>query len=97
MNGYKFLKCFRKEKRISGELLCPATGLIMIKDLPKAQILTGKCEITTTTLGMESKACPFHSTAEERLRSNYGTVGGLGRAMVLGSFQCWAFYYFGIW
>ena len=28
MNGYKILKCFRKEKRISGELPCPATGLI---------------------------------------------------------------------
>ena len=30
MNGYKRLKCFRKEKRISGELPCPATGLIMV-------------------------------------------------------------------
>ena len=30
MNGYKILKCFRKEKRISGELPCPATGLIFI-------------------------------------------------------------------
>ena len=28
MNGYKILKCFRKEKRASGELPCPATGLI---------------------------------------------------------------------
>ena len=28
MNGYKILKCFRKEKCISGELPCPATGLI---------------------------------------------------------------------
>ena len=28
MNGYKILKCFRKEKRVSGELPCPATGLI---------------------------------------------------------------------
>ena len=28
MNGYKILKCFRKEKRISGELPCLATGLI---------------------------------------------------------------------
>ena len=28
MNGYKILKCFRKEQRISGELPCPATGLI---------------------------------------------------------------------
>ena len=28
MNGYKILKCFRKEKRISGELPCQATGLI---------------------------------------------------------------------
>ena len=25
MNGYKILKCFRKEKRVSGELSCPAT------------------------------------------------------------------------
>ena len=31
MNGYKILKCFRKEKRISGELPCPATGLIIIR------------------------------------------------------------------
>ena len=30
MNGYKILKCFRKEKRVSGELSCPATGLIVI-------------------------------------------------------------------
>ena len=29
MNGYKILKCFRKEKRISGELPCPGTGLIV--------------------------------------------------------------------
>ena len=28
MNEYKILKCFRKEKRVSGELPCPATGLI---------------------------------------------------------------------
>ena len=27
MNGYKILKCFRKEKRVSGELPCLATGL----------------------------------------------------------------------
>ena len=33
MNGYKILKCFRKEKRISGELPCPATGLIIIWNL----------------------------------------------------------------
>ena len=30
MNGYKILKCFRKEKRVSGELPCPATGLICL-------------------------------------------------------------------
>ena len=30
MNGYKILKCFRKEKRVSGELPCPATGLFLI-------------------------------------------------------------------
>ena len=30
VNGYKILKCFRKEKRVSGELPCPATGLILI-------------------------------------------------------------------
>ena len=30
MNGYKILKCFRKEKRVSGELPCPATGLIKV-------------------------------------------------------------------
>ena len=38
MNGYKILKCFRKEKRISGELPCPATGLIILagnKDMHK--------------------------------------------------------------
>ena len=28
MNGYKIHKCFRKEKRVSGDLPCPATGLI---------------------------------------------------------------------
>ena len=27
MNEYKILKCFRKEKPVSGELPCPATGL----------------------------------------------------------------------
>ena len=30
MNGYKILKCFRKEKRVSGKLPCPATGLIVM-------------------------------------------------------------------
>ena len=30
MNGYKILKCFRKEKRVSGELPCPAAGLIIV-------------------------------------------------------------------
>ena len=30
MNGYKILKCFRKEKHVSGELPCPATGLIIL-------------------------------------------------------------------
>ena len=30
MNGYKILKCFRKEKRVSGELPCPATGLMLM-------------------------------------------------------------------
>ena len=30
MNGYKILKCFRKEKRVSGELPCPATSLISL-------------------------------------------------------------------
>ena len=33
MNGYKILKCFRKEKCVSGELPCPATDLI-INELP---------------------------------------------------------------
>ena len=45
MNGYKILKCFRKEKRVSGELPCPATGLIMhptSKDL-KGHIAFGLC------------------------------------------------------
>ena len=28
MNGYKILKCVRKEKRVSDELPCPASGLI---------------------------------------------------------------------
>ena len=38
VNGYKILKCFRKEKRVSGELPCPATGLIILagnKDMHK--------------------------------------------------------------
>ena len=30
MNGYKILKCFRKEQRVSGELPCLATGLICL-------------------------------------------------------------------
>ena len=30
MSGYKILKCFRKEKCVSGELPCPATGLIIL-------------------------------------------------------------------
>ena len=33
MNGYKILKCFRKEKCVYGNLTCPATGLI--KELPE--------------------------------------------------------------
>ena len=35
MNGYKILKCFRKETHISGELPCPATGLIMLYRSPE--------------------------------------------------------------
>ena len=31
MNGCKILKCFRKEKRVSGELPCPATGVIIFR------------------------------------------------------------------
>ena len=34
MNGYKILKCFRKEERVSGELPCPATGLIFFLQYP---------------------------------------------------------------
>ena len=34
MNEYKILKCFRKEKRVSGELPCQAIGLITNMDLP---------------------------------------------------------------
>ena len=30
MNGYKILKCFRKEKRVSDELPYPVTGLIAL-------------------------------------------------------------------
>ena len=45
MNGYKILKCFRKEKRVSGELPCPATGLIIdpnivLKDREKRKMET---------------------------------------------------------
>ena len=29
MNGYKILKCFRKEKRVSGELPCPGQVLLL--------------------------------------------------------------------
>ena len=36
MNGCEILKCFRKEQRASGELPCPATGLI-------AFLLVGSC------------------------------------------------------
>ena len=32
MNRYKFLKYFRKEKCVSGELPCPATGLIIFEN-----------------------------------------------------------------
>ena len=28
-NGYKILKCFRKEQRVSGKLPCPVTRLII--------------------------------------------------------------------
>ena len=31
INGCKILKCFRKEQHISGELPCPATGLIVLQ------------------------------------------------------------------
>ena len=30
MNGYKTLKCFRKEQSVSGKLPCPATGLVFL-------------------------------------------------------------------
>ena len=38
MNGYKILKCFRKEKHVSGELPYPATGLIGFNFLFRKQI-----------------------------------------------------------
>ena len=33
MNGYKILKCFNKEKRVLGELPCPASYLIGNEEL----------------------------------------------------------------
>ena len=45
MNGYKILKCFGKEQRVSSELPCPATGLIKLAAIDhsdEAFLLTSK-------------------------------------------------------
>ena len=44
MNGYKILKCFRKENRVSGELPCPATGLIILADNENMHKISDKFE-----------------------------------------------------
>ena len=46
MNGYKILKCFRKEQRVSGELPCPTTGL----SLKYFTITIGAISKTTSVL-----------------------------------------------
>ena len=51
MNGYKILKCFRKGQRVSGDLPCPATGLIgytadILIRLPYSKALIRQCRFT---------------------------------------------------
>ena len=42
MNGYKILKCFRKKRRVSGELPCPATGLTGLNG--NAEMVSHSCQ-----------------------------------------------------
>ena len=50
MNGYKILKCFRKEKCVSGELPCPVTSLIFYQiRLDKVQWVHGQCPVSPWT------------------------------------------------
>ena len=56
MNGYKILKCFRKEKCISGELPCPATGLINFKYL-SSDISYQACFSYVSVWGYEVSFC----------------------------------------
>ena len=54
INGYKILKCFRKEKRVSGELPCPATGLITEILVFKAncRLRSDAAEFDTSDMGL---------------------------------------------
>ena len=59
MNGYKILKCFRKEKRISGELPCPVTGLIILAGNEDMHKISDKFDFQpdwTTDYGV---SCPW--------------------------------------
>ena len=47
MNGYKILKCFRKEKRVSGELPCPVT--IILIDSVKVELLKNNILVKITS------------------------------------------------
>ena len=61
MNGCKILKCFRKEKRVSGELPCPVTGLIILADNEDMHKISEELEFgpdCTTDYGI---SCPWAS------------------------------------
>ena len=63
INGCKILKCFRKEKHISGELPCPATGLIILAGNEDMYKILNKFEFQpdwTTDYGVAALECLKH-------------------------------------
>ena len=59
MNGYKILKCFRKEKRVSGKLPCPATGLIHLWCDDRALSIILRRTIPIPVHGLKVKVTDF--------------------------------------
>ena len=69
MNGYKILKCFRKEKHVSGELPCPATGLIIFTNITNSQSCT-KSSRGGVAIMIISWICQWSNIGENNVLTN---------------------------
>ena len=61
MNGYKILKCFRKEKHVSGELPSPATGLIILAGNEDMHKISDEFEFRPDLATDYGISCPWAS------------------------------------